>query len=242
MTKRLFAVLLAVLPLAALASSEVGLKPSYANIDDQASLQRGAVHFMDYCAGCHSLQYQRYSRLAKDLGLSEDQVNAYLNRNGAKFAETVVASMTPGDATAWLGKAPPDLSLVARNKPGGADWTYNFLKSFYVDESQAAGWNNLILPNASMPHVLWELQGIQRPVYASGDGVAQVAHLELTSPGKLSVDEYDAFARDLTAFLQYVGEPAALERESVGVWVLLFLVFLTLLTWLLKHEYWRDVH
>ncbi|PIQ37079.1 MAG: cytochrome c1 [Lysobacterales bacterium CG17_big_fil_post_rev_8_21_14_2_50_64_11] len=242
MTKRFFAVLLSVLPLAALASSEGGLLPSHANINDQASLQRGATHFMDYCAGCHSLQYQRYSRLAKDLGLSEEQVNAFLNRNGAKFADTVVASMTPADATVWLGKAPPDLSLVARNKPGGADWTYNFLKSFYVDEGRPAGWNNLLLPNASMPHVLWELQGIQRPIYESGEGEAKVAHLQLVSPGTLSAEQYDAFARDLTAFLQYVGEPAALERESIGVWVLLFLVFLTLLTWLLKHEYWRDVH
>src|SRR3546814_4661742 len=118
MIKRLFVVLLAVAPLAALAASEGGLPPSYANINDQASLQRGAAHFMDYCAGCHSLKYQRYSRLAQDLGLTEAQVNTYLNRNGAKFADTIVASMDPADATTWFGKAPPDLSVVARNKPG----------------------------------------------------------------------------------------------------------------------------
>ncbi|MDX2299163.1 MAG: cytochrome c1 [Xanthomonadaceae bacterium] len=242
MSKRLIALILALLPLAAIASSEGGLAPSYANIEDRASLQRGAAHFANYCSGCHSLQYQRYSRLAQDLGLNEDQVNTWFNFNGRKFADTINASMDAGDAAAWFGKAPPDLSLVARNKPGGADWTYNFLKSFYVDESRPSGWNNLMLPNAGMPHVLWQLQGIQRPIFESAEGGTHVASLELAAPGSLNAEEYDRFARDLTAFLQYVGEPAALVRESMGVWVVLFLAFFTLLAWLLKHEYWRDVH
>lgn len=243
MTKRLVALILALLPLPALASAEGSLLPSNANIDDRASLQRGAANFANYCAGCHALQYQRYSRLAQDLGLTEEQINRYFNFNGRKFAETVQASMDPADAAAWFGKAPPDLSLVARNKPGGADWTYNFLKSFYVDESRPSGWNNLMLPNAGMPHVLWQLQGIQRPIYEeSAEGGTHIASLKLATPGTLSAEQYDRFARDLTAFLQYVGEPAALVRESVGVWVVLFLAFFTLLAWLLKHEYWRDVH
>jgi ubiquinol-cytochrome c reductase cytochrome c1 subunit len=243
MSKRLIALILALLPLAAVASSEGSLTPSYANIEDRASLQRGAAHFANYCSGCHSLQYQRYSRLAQDLGLNEDQVNTWFNFNGRKFADTINASMDAGDAEAWFGKAPPDLSLVARNKPGGADWTYNFLKSFYLDESRPSGWNNLMLPNASMPHVLWQLQGIQRPIYEnSAEGGTHVASLKLAAPGSLNAEEYDRFARDLTAFLQYVGEPAALVRESMGVWVVLFLAFFTLLAWLLKHEYWRDVH
>ena len=48
--------------------------------------------------------------------------------------------------------------------------------------------------------------------------------------------------RDITAFLEYAGEPAGLKRQSIGVWVILFLAFFTFLAWLLKKEYWRDVH
>lgn len=242
MIKRLILVVLSLSPVAALASSEGALAPSYANINDLASLQRGAAHFANYCAGCHSLQYQRWSRVAKDLQLSEAQINEYLNLNGAKLADTINASMNAGDAAAWLGKAPPDLSLVARNKPGGADWTYNFLKGFYADESRPSGWNNLMLVNASMPHVLWELQGVQRPIFEQTAEGSRIAHLELSRPGKLSPEAYDRFARDLTAFLKYVGEPAALIRESIGYWVLIFLAGFTFLAWLLKKEYWRDVH
>lgn len=244
MTKRIAALLLALLPAAAFAASETPLEHAAASVGNQASLQRGAAMYMSYCSGCHALGFQRYSRLGQDLDLSEAQVNQFLNFTGAKYAEQMKIAMDPADAQAWFGKTPPDLSLVARNKPGGPDWTYTFLKSFYADETRPAGWNNTVLPNASMPNVLWELQGVQRPVYGEGhEGAAAVIEkLELASPGKLSAEEYDAAIRDLVNFLTYVGEPAAIKRTSIGYWVILFLAAFTFIAWLLKHEYWRDVH
>lgn len=245
MTKRFASLLLALAlaPTAALAAGEVALQDSHANINDRASLQRGAALFVNYCAGCHSLGLQRYSRVAEDLGLDEAQVMGFLAPEGAKFAETMVSAMDAGDGEAWFGKAPPDLSLVARAKPGGRDWTYTFLKSFYVDETRPSGWNNVVLPGSSMPNVLWELQGVQRPVYGADQaGSGAPERLELASPGRVSAEDYDRAIRDITAFLQYVGEPAALKRSSVGLWVILFLAFFTFLAWLLKEEYWRDVH
>ncbi len=248
MIKRLAASLLIVLFVGvagpAQAAGGAALEHSGINLKDTASLQRGAALFMNFCAGCHGLQYQRYSRLAEDLGLSEAQTMAKLNFTGAAFGETIETAMVPGDGEAWFGKAPPDLSLVARNKPGGPDWTYTFLKSFYVDETRPAGWNNTVLANASMPNVLWSLQGIQRAVYAEGGpgGLSRVERLELTEPGRLDPEQYDRAVRDITAFLAYVGEPAVLKREAIGVWVLLFLALFTLMAWLLKQEYWRDVH
>jgi len=241
---------LAFVALAALGSSDVvasgggALKESHVNLDDRASLQRGAALFMNYCAGCHSLGYQRYSRTAKDLGLTESQVMANLNFTGAKFGEHMKAAMDPAAAQAWFGKAPPDLSLVARAKPGGPDWTYTFLKSFYVDESRPSGWNNTLLSGASMPNVLWSLQGIQRPIYGESHGgaAAAVEHFELAPAGLEDPKRFDQTVRDITAFLTYVGEPAALQREAYGVWVILFLAVFTFLAWLLKTEYWRDVH
>ena len=220
------------------------LLESHASINDTASLQRGAALFSNYCAGCHSLNLHRYSRTAEDLGLTEAQVMENLAPAGAKFAETMQVAMNSDDAAVWLGKAPPDLSLVARAKPGGRDWTYTFLKSFYVDESRPSGWNNTLVAGSSMPNVLWELQGIQRPVYDAehAAGAAAPAHLEVATPGRLSAAEFDLVIRDLTAYLQYVGEPAALKRSSVGLWVIVFLAFFTFLAWLLKNEYWSDVH
>ena len=244
MIKRIFSTLLALfcMPGLALAAGGGALQESYANINDQASLQRGAALFMNYCAGCHSLGYQRYSRIAQDLNLDESQVMGSLAPKGAKFADTIISAMDESDGAAWLGKAPPDLSLIARAKPGAQDWTYTFLKSFYVDETRPSGWNNTLLPGSSMPNVLWELQGIQRPVYGEGQGNSAPERLELASPGQLQPEAYDRTIRDITAFLQYVGEPSAMKRASVGLWVVLFLAFFTFLAWLLKTEYWRDIH
>lgn len=213
------------------------------DLEDRASLQRGAQLFMNYCAGCHSLKYMRYSRIADDLGLSEDQVMKSLNFTGAKFGEHVISPMPAHSAEKWFGKAPPDLSVIARVR--GSDWIYTYLKSFYLDESRPLGWNNKLFPNASMPNPLWEMQGLQRPVYGKKDektGEAPVERLEIASAGTQNAEAFDRTARDITAFLEYAGEPAALKRQKIGVWVMLFLSFFTLMAWLLKKEYWRDVH
>ncbi|HRQ64878.1 MAG TPA: cytochrome c1 [Xanthomonadaceae bacterium] len=244
MTKRLVALLLAVASAPALAAGGVKLEASHANVHDRASLQRGARLFVNYCLSCHEASFMRYARVGQDLGLSEEQVAEHLIFTGKGVGETMTVAMDRDDAIAWFGAPAPDLSLTARAKPGGADWIYTYLRSFYVDESRPLGWNNTVLPNASMPHVLWELQGIQRPVYAEGHqgDAAHVERLELVQPGTMSPAEYDQAMRDLAAFMAYVAEPAALKRESMGVWVLLFLALFTFLAWLLKHEYWRDVH
>jgi ubiquinol-cytochrome c reductase cytochrome c1 subunit len=242
--KKMLIALFALLALPALAIAAGGGSapaPSNANINDSASLQRGARLFMNYCVSCHSIEFMRYSRIAQDLGLSEAQVMENLNFTGAKFGETIHASMSGADAAQWFGKAPPDLSLTARAR--GVDWIYDYLKSFYWDEKAGIGWNNTRLPNASMPHVLWELQGVQRPVYTTGpDGQTTVSGLVLPDADKSRAASYDAVARDIANFMQYVGEPAAVQRQSIGVWVILFLALFTFIAWMLKHEFWRDVH
>ena len=225
-------------------AAEEGAKLQQAGTDlgDQASLQRGAKLFMNYCSGCHSLKYLRYSRMAEDLGLSEDDVQANLNFTGAKAGEQVHVALTDADAQKFFGKMPPDLSVIARVR--GSDWIYSYLKSFYLDESRPLGWNNKLFPNASMPNPLWEMQGLQHAEYGAADagGERPVEKLVLAQPGSQTPEQFDQTVRDITAFLEYAGEPAALKRQSMGVWVVLFLAFFTFLAWLLKKEYWRDVH
>jgi len=226
----------------AFAAEEGGnLQQAGTRLDDQASLQRGAQLYMNYCSGCHSLKYLRYSRMAEDLGLSEDEVMNNLNFTGAKFGEQVMTSMTPEHAKDAFGKMPPDLSLIARVR--GSDWIYTYLKSFYLDESRPVGWNNTLFPNVSMPNPLWELQGLQHGVMgkAEAGGEAHVERLELRTQGTQNAEEFNQSVRDITAFLEYAGEPASLKRQGMGVWVVLFLAAFTLVAYLLKKEYWRDV-
>ena len=220
-----------------------GIMQSGTDLSDKASLQRGARMFMNYCSGCHSLQHLRFSRMAEDLGLSEEEVMENLNFTGAPFGEHIVSTMPADQAADWFGVAPPDLSLTVRSKLGGPDWIYTFLMSFYQDDASAIGWNNTWFPDVSMPNVLWDMQGLQRPVMGESDatGAPTIERLELAQPGSMTQEEFQGVARDITAFLQYAAEPAALKRHGIGVWVLLFLVFFTFLTWLLKQEYWRDV-
>lgn len=234
--------LTAIAPAALAAGGGGKLQAANTRPDNIASVQRGAKLFFNYCVGCHSLQFMRYSRIGEDLGLSEEQVMTNLNFTGAKFGDTVVSSMQAADAERWFGKAPPDLSLEGRSR--GPDWIYTYLKSFYVDHSRPLGWNNTLFPGASMPNVLWEMQGLQHAKlgHAAGGAEAHVESLELVQPGTQTAQQFDDSVRDLTAFLQYVAEPAALQRQKLGAWVVLYLAFFTFLAWLLKKEYWKDVH
>jgi len=222
------------------AAEEGGMEPMNIRVDDVASLQRGSRLFFNYCSGCHSLQFMRYSRIAEDLKLDEKEVQASLIFTGAKIGDKATNQMPPALAATWFGKAPPDLSLEARAK--GSDWIYHYLKSFYLDPSRPVGWNNTVFPNVSMPNPLWELQGLQVAVKKGEGGESEIEKLEIKTPGRVSEAQYDEAVRDITAFLTYAGEPAALKRTSMGVWVLLYLAFFTFLAWLLKHEFWKDVH
>jgi len=243
MNKKIFSALFSLAALFALsapvfAAGGGALEHANVNIRDTAAIQRGAKLFVNYCLSCHSASYMRYNRLAEDLGLSEDLVMENLVFADVKIGETMDIAMPPDSAEAWFGKAPPDLSLASRSR--GADWLYTYLLTFYQDES--GGWNNLALPNASMPHVLWQLQGIQKPVYATHDGHEAIDHLTVAKLGLQSPEEYEDTARDLVTFLEYLGEPAKVKRKNIGVWVLLFLTLFALVAYALKVEYWRDVH
>ncbi len=215
-----------------------------ANIDptDQASLQRGAKFFVNYCLGCHSAKYQRYNRMAQDIGLTEEQVKANLMFTTDKIGNTMEIAMSPADANKFFGTTPPDLSLIARSR--GVDWLYTYLRSFYIDESRPTGVNNVVFKDVGMPHVMWELQGWQKAIFKENEhgGDPIFERFELVKPGSMTPEEFDTAIRDLVNFLDYVGEPYKLERQRLGVKVLLFLAIFFVLAYLLKKEYWKDVH
>ena len=219
--------------------SSYEMVPAMNDVSNTASLQRGAKYFVNYCLGCHSAQYVRYNRLAEDLSIDEDQLVNNLMFAAEKPFETMQIAMPTDDAQRWFGQAPPDLSLIARSR--GTDYLYGFLRTFYLDDSKPTGVNNLVLAGASMPHVLWELQGFQALVEETDEDGNVTKRLELVQPGRLSPEEYDQFVRDLVNFLDYMAEPMQLERQQLGIWVLLFLLVFGILSYLLKNEIWKDV-
>ena len=246
MKKLIIAFLMAAAPLLGMASGG-GAHLDHADVDlsDQASLQRGAKYFVNYCLSCHSAKYQRYNRMAKDIGLTEDEVKDNLMFITDKVGEGMTIAMPAELSGQWFGNPPPDLSVIARAR--GADWIYTYLRSFYLDDSRPFGVNNIVFPDVGMPHVLWELQGLQKAVYktekdSAGNDAEVFDRFEQVTPGSLSPEEYDEVARDLTAFLVYIGEPIQMERKRLGVWVLLFIAVFFVFAYLLKKEYWKDVH
>ncbi len=215
------------------------------DLENDASLQRGAQLFVNYCMGCHSAEHQRYNRFARDAGLNDEQVVENLIFTNAKVGDLMSNAMTKGEAKKWFGAAPPDLTLVARTR--GVDWLYTYLRTFYLDDSRPLGVNNAVFPNVGMPHVLWELQGWQKANFridtdADGNETKVLDGLEIVEPGSMTSVEFDRAIRDLVNFLAYIAEPMALERKSVGTKVLIFILIMIAVFYLLKKEYWRDVH
>lgn len=235
------------LPSLAMAAGGGNLKLDAANNDlsDKASLQNGAKLFMNYCFACHSTQYQRYQRVATDLGIPDDimKQNLMFDPN-AKIGDLMENSLPDKTAAKWFGTTPPDLTLVARVR--GTDWLYTYLRSFYADPSRPFGVNNIIFPNVGMPHVLEELQGLPTAKFETHtiDGVEKKVPVSTTTNGRgeLTSDEYDTAVRDLVNFLEYSGDPVKLERHRLGWMVMAFLLLFTFVAFLLKKEYWRDVH
>jgi ubiquinol-cytochrome c reductase cytochrome c1 subunit len=244
--KKYLLVLLLLLVSNAVVASE-GYPLDKANVDptDMESLRRGATFFANYCFNCHSASLMRYNRIGQDLGYDEAQLESLFIFTGAKVGDLMQIAMQPDEAKRWFGVAPPDLSVVSRSR--GVDWIYTYLRSFYKDDSRPWGVNNAVFKDVAMPHVLWELQGLQVPQYeeiTDSDGIKRkvIANLEIIEPGKLSKEAYDTAVRDLVNYLHYMGEPAKQKRLQLGKWVLLYLALFFIVVLLLKKEYWKDVH
>jgi ubiquinol-cytochrome c reductase cytochrome c1 subunit len=210
------------------------------------TLQRGARIFMNYCMGCHSADYHRYSHMARDIGLSDEAVLENLifttDENGerTKIGSLMANSMSAEYGKEAFGVVPPNLALVARSR--GVDWLYTYMRSFYLDESRPFGANNTVFPQVGMPHVLADLQGWRKPIYETDEhGYEKLAGFQQVTAGALTEDEYDATITDLVSFLDYLGDPNREARHSLGIKVMLFLFIFLILAVMLKREYWKDV-
>ncbi|WP_411884051.1 cytochrome c1 [Polaromonas sp. YR568] len=250
MKKIIFALVTAFGLVAGAQASEGGIAWDKApdRTNDMGSLQNGARLFVNYCLNCHSAAFMRFNRL-KDINLTDKEIKDNLLFTTEKVGDTMKAAIDPKQAKDWFGGNPPDLTVIARSRAGhggtGADYLYTYLRTYYRDETKATGWNNLAFPSVAMPHVLWELQGVRTPVYEEkeehGHKVAIFKGWQQVTPGTMTPLQYDQAMGDLVGYLQWMGEPAQNIRIRVGVWVLLFLLCLTFVTWRLNAAFWKDV-
>jgi ubiquinol-cytochrome c reductase cytochrome c1 subunit len=249
--KKILLSLLASLSLSTAFAAGDGIAWDKANpkTNDMAALQNGAKIFVNYCLNCHSAAYMRYNRL-KDIGLTDQQIKDNLLFTTEKVGETMIAAIDPKQAKEWFGGLPPDLTVIARSradvsKGSGADYLYTLLRTYYRDESKATGWNNKAYPNIGMPHPLWELQGERAPIYKTvkvhGKEEQVLDSWKQVKPGLLTPLQYDQAVSDLVSYLQWMGEPAQNQRVRIGVWVLIFLSFFTIIAWRLNASFWKDI-
>ena len=221
-------------------AGDANLDSAVIDLADKSSLQRGARTFVNYCLSCHGVSYMRYERMAKDLRISEDQLREHMMFTTDKPGDLMVTMMPEESAKKWFGVVPPDLSVTARYR--GPDWIYTYLRSFYVDNSSPTGWNNLLFPNVAMPNVLYEWQGYRKAHFKEMEEAMHFEEYEEIGEGEMTAEEFDDAIQDLTNFMVYLAEPAKLVRYRIGLWVMIFMGLFVVFAYLLKQEYWRDVH
>lgn len=233
------------------AGAGIPLDKAPVDLHDKESLKRGAEIFATNCLSCHSADYMRYNRIGADLGMSDEEVSEKLiSTRGAdgektKVGELMKVAMDNDYSKEAFGTKIPGLTVIARAR--GADWLYTYLRTFYLDDSRPMGVNNLAFPDVGMPHVLWEQQGLQKANFRTetdkdGNEKHIFESMEIVEAGSMSVEEYDAYVGDLVNFMVYMAEPVQVERKSLGVKVIIFLLIFAVIAYLLKKEYWKDVH
>jgi ubiquinol-cytochrome c reductase cytochrome c1 subunit len=240
MNKTINILLLLLLPFTAHAAGGIQLQEADIDLTDKASLQRGAKYYVKYCLGCHSVKYIRYLNMTDDFDADKETVLQDIAPVGAGIYDKMLSAMNAHDANKWFGTKPPDLSLIARSR--GTDWLYSYLKGFYADPSKPLGVNNAVFKDVGMPNPLWQLQGIQEPVFKKEDGQKVIAKLVIKESGTMSPEQFDDLVNDMVNFLAYAGEPHQLERQRLGKYVLLFILLFGVIAYLLKKEYWKGIH
>lgn len=218
----------------------VALTSANVDVDDLDSLKRGAKVFSEYCLSCHSAKFVRFNRVGSDLGMTEEEVMNGLNNLGVKYGSPMEIAMDEDYAKKAFGAVPPDLSLVSRSR--GVDWLYTYLTGFYADPARTTGHNNVVFKDVGMPNVFWKQQGVQKPVYEKHAEEEVMTGLELVEKGTMNPEEFNTMIRDLVAFLSYIGEPNQSYRKTLGIYVLIFLGILFVLSYAMKKEFWKDVH
>jgi len=210
---------------------------------DRGALQRGFQVYTEVCAGCHSLELLSYRNLHA-IGFSADQVKEIAaevevtdgpNDEGEMYERAgrpsdYFPSPFPNAMAAAAsnnGAVPPDLSLMAKARSGGPDYIYALLTGY----EEPAG-------------DLEVLEGLSYNAYFPGNQIAMAQPIdddavEYADGTEASLDQ---MSRDVAAFLMWTAEPKLENRKTAGIWVLMFFLFVTGVTYVSKKKIWADLH
>ena len=210
---------------------------------DQSSIQRGFQVYREVCASCHGIKYISYRDL-KDIGYNSDDIKSiaseYEITDGpddegemyerfAKPSDKFVEPYQNKNAAraANNGAYPPDLSLITKARAGGADYLYNLLNGYREE-----------------PPVGFELsEGMYYNIVYPGNQIAMPAPImdEIVEYSDGTPATQDQIIRDITSFLVWAAEPELEIRKNMGVKVLIFLTFITLMLLGVKRKIWKDI-
>ncbi len=211
---------------------------------ERASLRRGLQVYSEVCASCHGLDFMHYRNLS-DIGFSEDEIKAFVSdyevedgpdSEGEMFMRTATAAdrfvgpfANDNEARSSNGGAlPPDLSLIVKARVGGPNYLYALLTGY---EEEA-------------PEGVEIMEGMYYNHFFPGNQIAMAPPIEADYMEYADGTEatLDQTARDIVTFLAWASEPELEERKSLGLKVMIFLSFLTLLLYGVKRKIWSDLH
>ena len=208
---------------------------------DRASQQRGLQVYKEVCSGCHGLRLLAYRNL-KAIGYNNDEIKAFASENsvdsfnedgevverGARASDKFV-SPYPNEQAARAangGAYPPDLSLIIKARSDGANYLHALLTG-YVDAPAEQKVPDGMYFNKYYPG---KLIGMPQPLYEDG--------VEYADGTKATPDQ---MAKDVTAFLAWASEPEMEDRKRLGISVILFLLVLTILSYLAMKQIWAPI-
>ncbi len=203
-------------------ASEEGPELKQPNISmDRKTLQKGVEVFAETCMGCHSAKYITYRDLMDypEIGLSREAVDDLRGENS--LLSGLVTELSPEDAKVSYGKVPPDLSVITRSREG-PDYVYSLLVGFEHD------------PDGRIPDGHYN-------IYFPGRNIAMPDPLSWLDHEPEDEDDLKEQARTVSSFLAFIGEPHQIQRQKIGLWVMIFLVLLTLVLYALKRAVWKDI-
>lgn len=212
---------------------------------DHAAVQRGMLVYKQVCSACHGLSRLHYRNLL-DIGLPEEMVRSIAadvmvmdgpNDLGEMFERPGrlsdrFRSPFPNENAARAannGAYPPDLSVMAKARAGGADYLHALLTGY----------------RETPPEGVTLMEGMYYNDWFPGHQIAMAPPLvvddqvEYADGTPATVDQ---MARDLSYFLAWAAEPELDERKAMGVRVVLFLIVLAGFTYAVKRKVWSDLH
>jgi len=175
------------------------------------AVERGVDSFMNVCHACHSLKYVHYRDLVS-FGIDISRITAW--RGSTPLDGAMLSAITDEAALQSFGKIPPDLSMIVRAREGGSSYVYSYLTGYFLDGDGNV--SNHFFPLTKMPDALG-ISYVNDPVARS---------------------ELHEKAHDIVSFLSWASDPHEGERESLGYYVIGYLIVLTVLLFNVKTQVW----